>query len=168
MKDCTLDGPGVTAFRLTDKYFPKCDGEGARLYGGRWNEKGTRVVYFSDSESLCILELLANKSVIVPDGFVLITPTIPDDIRIERVSPDALSGDTWKSPIPANQAITWQIGTAWARAGTSAILIVPSAVIGSGRNLLVNPEHPDFARIELSPPAPFTWDDRLLRGCRRG
>jgi RES domain-containing protein len=84
----------VTAFRITDKYFPKCDGDGARLYGGRWNEKGTRVVYFSDSESLCVLELLANKSVIVPDGFVLITATIPDDIRIERVSPNALSSDT--------------------------------------------------------------------------
>jgi hypothetical protein len=41
-------------------------------------------------------------------------------------------------------------------------------VIGSGRNLLVNPEHPDFGRIELWSPGPFVWDDRLLRGSRRG
>jgi RES domain-containing protein len=156
----------VTAFRLADKYFPKCDGEGARLYGGRWNEKGTPLVYFTDSESLCVLELLANKTRIVPDGFVLIAATIPDDIRTEHVGLDRLPGDAWKSPVRADQVITRRIGTAWAHANASAILIVPSAVTTSGHNLLANPQHPDFARITLSAPVPFAWDERLLHGRR--
>jgi hypothetical protein len=57
---------------------------------GRALEKGTRIVYFSDSESLCVLEMPANKTRIMPDGFVLITAIIPDAIRIERVLLDQL------------------------------------------------------------------------------
>ena len=35
-------------------------GEGARLYGGRWNSKGTSMVYAASSQSLAALELLVH------------------------------------------------------------------------------------------------------------
>jgi RES domain-containing protein len=34
------------------------DGEGARVYGGRWNSPGTRVAYASESVALATLEVL--------------------------------------------------------------------------------------------------------------
>jgi len=42
----------VIVHRLTSARFPKCDGEGSRLYGGRWNSKGRAVVYTAGSQSL--------------------------------------------------------------------------------------------------------------------
>ncbi|WP_157832651.1 RES domain-containing protein, partial [Candidatus Regiella insecticola] len=33
------------------------NGEGARLYGGRWNNRGRLCVYLASSESLAILEV---------------------------------------------------------------------------------------------------------------
>ena len=43
-------------------------GEGARVYGGRWNSRGTAVIYVSEHESLAALEL-----------FVHLTPLSPND-----------------------------------------------------------------------------------------
>ena len=34
------------------------DGEGARLYGGRWNSPGLRMVYNSENVALAALEIL--------------------------------------------------------------------------------------------------------------
>ena len=36
------------------------DGNGARLYGGRWNSIGRPVVYVAGSESLAILKILVH------------------------------------------------------------------------------------------------------------
>ena len=44
----------VTA-RFADSAF---SGEGARLYGGRWNRKGVPIVYTAGSQSLVMLEIL--------------------------------------------------------------------------------------------------------------
>jgi len=36
------------------------DGEGARLYGGRWNSPGVKMIYTSESLALAALEILAH------------------------------------------------------------------------------------------------------------
>lgn len=41
------------AFRIAkSEYVEDLSGEGARLYGGRWNRKGTPVVYLADIRAL--------------------------------------------------------------------------------------------------------------------
>ncbi|MBL8232954.1 MAG: RES domain-containing protein, partial [Bryobacterales bacterium] len=46
----------MRAFRLCRATFPAYDGEGARRVGGRWNSRGTRVLYMSENRSLAVLE----------------------------------------------------------------------------------------------------------------
>ncbi|HTH19992.1 MAG TPA: RES domain-containing protein, partial [Candidatus Udaeobacter sp.] len=41
-------------------------GEGARIYGGRWNSRGTAVIYVSEHESLAALELLVHLTPLSP------------------------------------------------------------------------------------------------------
>ena len=52
----------IISYRVVkEKYLDSAfDGEGARLYGGRWNSKGVPVVYTSDSLALCSLELFVH------------------------------------------------------------------------------------------------------------
>src|SRR5207244_12087443 len=41
-------------------------GEGSRVYGGRWNSRGTAVVYVSEHESLAALELFVHTMPVSP------------------------------------------------------------------------------------------------------
>jgi RES domain-containing protein len=54
------------------------------------------------------------------------------------------------------------LGTAWARKGTTAVLAVPSAIVPRERHYLLNPAHPDFVRVRVGRPEPFTLDPRML------
>jgi RES domain-containing protein len=134
-------------------------GEGARVYGGRWNSRGTPVIYVSEHESLAALEL-----------FVHLTPLSPDDLyRSFRLEwEDKLTEyfavknlpPNWNSEPPTLQ--TMQIGDDWVHAGKSVALGVPSVVTGSEMNFLLNPKHPDFRKIKISQPIDYRFDSRLL------
>lgn len=132
-------------------------GEGARLYGGRFNSPGTAVVYVSAHQSLAALELLVH---------ILHHPRLPcvvfpvdwDGLPEERVRPEDLPADWRAEPVTVD---TMRLGDAWARAGRTALLRVPSAVVPDEENLLLNPAHPDFARLRVGAPRPFSFDPRL-------
>ena len=53
------------------------------------------------------------------------------------------------------------IGAEWLQRGAALILAVPSAIIETEFNDLINPRHPDFARLKINPPKPFNFDGRL-------
>lgn len=55
------------------------------------------------------------------------------------------------------------VGDAWIKAGRSAVLRVPSAVVPAEHNFVLNPEHADFAKLSISKPVPFLLDARLLK-----
>lgn len=137
------------------------DGEGARLYGGRWNSAGTAVVYTSATLSLAVLEYLANlDSDILPDGLVALSADVPEELGIRAIQIKELPVN-WRE-YPAPDAVK-AIGTAWASASESVILSVPSVIIPEERNFLVNPAHPDAGRIHWNAPTPFRLDPRLRR-----
>lgn len=136
------------------------DGEGARLEGGRWNSPGTPVVYTSGSAALAALELLVHlgrRSIL--SAYVLIACTC-DEAVVSRLERKRLPHN-WRSypALPELQLI----GDEWVRAGTSAVLNVPSAVIATDENYLLNPRHPDFQAIRVSDPQPFEYDPRVLK-----
>lgn len=151
-----------TVWRLVTERFAAFafSGEGARLYGGRWNVKGVPMVYTAQSQALAMLEMLVQDEPLRAH-YVTIAARIPRSVHIERVRPSKLPED-WRN-IAAREQLQ-AIGTAWARRLSSAVLAVPSAVIPAEINYLLNPLHRDCSRIEIGEPRAFVTDFRLLRG----
>jgi RES domain-containing protein len=145
----------VIVFRLTSRRYLANDGLGASLYGGRWNHKGTAVIYAAESRALCALEVLVNSDELAGD-YVAITIDVPDEIAVQVISEASAATDA-----------TCHIGTEWAGGLATAVLSVPSAVIPQERNNILNPAHPDFARIVCATPEPFAFDERLSRARRK-
>lgn len=134
-------------------------GEGARLYGGRWNPKGVAMVYTASTQSLAILESLVQDGKLFAN-YVMIPVEIPPRLKIDRVQPEDLPAG-WRNPESREKLQT--VGAEWIRQGTSAVLAVPSAVIPSEFNYLLNPLHPAFSKIEIGHAQPFVTDLRLPR-----
>jgi RES domain-containing protein len=152
----------ITAWRLVKSRHAAAafDGEGAQLHGGRWNSPGTRVAYASDSIALAALEVLAHlQSTAVLEAYSLATIRFPED-RVEVLEKASLPVRWRQFPTPPeNQAI----GDRWVAEGRSLILRVPSAIIPSASNVLINPSHPDFSKVVIGRPERFAFDPRLLK-----
>jgi RES domain-containing protein len=136
-------------------------GAGAFRYGGRWNSPGRYAVYASNSLSTAALEILVHAG--TPDAIPLdelaIQVVIPIDIAQLRISLSDLPNDWQELNHPACLAL----GDTWISENRTAVLDVPSAVVPQDRNVVLNPKHPDFARIDTSDPGtPFRWDPRLI------
>jgi len=134
-------------------------GEGARMYGGRWNRKGMPMVYTAGSQSLAMLEMLVQDEPLRA-RYVMVPATLPKNLKIERVTLDQLPAD-WRD-LGAREQLR-AIGTDWARRRSSSVLAVPSVVIPTETNYLLNPLHPSFARIAIGKPEEFVTDLRLIR-----
>jgi len=134
------------------------DGEGARLYGGRWNRKGVAVVYTAGSQALALLEMLVQDEPLRAN-YVVVAADIPPDLTIERLSLTDLPED-WTSP--GRLETLRDLGGRWIARGKSAVLVVPSAVVPAETNCVLNPAHPEFGRIRIGQPEPFATDLRLL------
>lgn len=135
-------------------------GEGARLYGGRWNSRGVSVVYASTSLALAAVETFVNLSPnLQPPDLVSVEGEIPDALHIDRLDVKAL---------PANWLRTRderlrRFGDGWIRQGKTVALLVPSAAIQGEWNILLNPAHPDFPKIKFLEPESFDFDVRMFR-----
>jgi RES domain-containing protein len=114
----------------------------------------------SESEALCVLELLVQKAQTIPARHVLISAHIPEDLSIERLDRASLPED-WHTRDNNAQSATRDIGTRWLSAMQSAVLLVPSAVVRTGFNILINPAHQDFQMIRFADPVEFDFDARL-------
>jgi RES domain-containing protein len=144
----------LRAFRIADRRYPLADGTGAALHGGRWNSPGRRVIYASASHACALLERLAQTGTgRIPRNQVAVVIDIPDDLALEEAA------FVRPPPMPQSRAF----GDGWLTERRSVILSVPSLVSRHDRNLLINPEHPEFARIRFGAPEPVIWDPRLFR-----
>jgi RES domain-containing protein len=133
-------------------------GMGAALGGGRWNPPGVKVVYASATRSLAILENLVHLNPPVLFRYVCIRIEF-DDSLAGKIVPTALPRDWWIQPPPSSAQ---KIGYDWIRSGKSVVLAVPSAIVWSEWNFLLNPAHPDFKNIRIGKPEPFIFDSRLF------
>jgi RES domain-containing protein len=146
----------VTIHRICSSQYPKNDGEGARRFGGRWNHKGTALVYCAETTSLCALEVLANSAAL-PIGMVMIVADVPDSLAVRTINEIDLPAG-WQNPMPLK--FTKDLGTKWAGDKATAVLSVPSAVVPHERNFLLNPKNVDFGKIRFHNPEPFVFDPR--------
>jgi RES domain-containing protein len=134
-------------------------GEGARRYRGRWNSRGVPVVYLSAHQSLSAREVIVRAQPLSLLNEHVVVGAEWDEAITETFAAHRLPTGWRASPaLPA----TVEIGDRWLREARSAVLAVPSAIIPAETNFLLNPAHPDFARIRIRKPEPFVFDPRLL------
>lgn len=155
-----------TVWRITTSRFAATafSGEGARLYGGRWNPKGLALVYTAESRALALLEMMVQDAPLRA-RYVLIPAQWPETVSVTSVELADLAPD-WRR-LDRRYALQ-RIGRDWLAGGHSAVLAVPSAVVPAERNYLLNPEHPDFARIIMGEPEALDTDFRLMRPLSAG
>ncbi len=135
-------------------------GEGARLYGGRWNHRGTAIVYTSESLALAALEKLVHLQSAARRYRYIATPVeIP--VRVVRT----LSLKTLPRDWCEHRAlgVTRDIGSRWAAQQGSVVLRVPSVLIPGLFNYLINPLHKNFKRLSIGAGRPFSFDPRLWK-----
>jgi RES domain-containing protein len=129
------------------------------VYGGRWNNPGTAIVYTSGTVSLAALELFVNLDPDTsPDDLVALTADVPEELTLRRIEVADLPRNWQRFPAPPQLK---SIGDTWARSGKTAVLVVPSAVIPHESNYLLNPAHPDFSRIRILKSRRFRFDPRM-------
>jgi len=115
----------MLVYRIGSSRYAANDGKGAAQFGGRWNHKGVPLIYAAESRALCALEILAGGREFAHD-FTSITIEVPDDLPV-RILPIAELPAGWDSPEQGTG--TRELGTTWANATETAILVVPSAVL---------------------------------------
>jgi RES domain-containing protein len=134
-------------------------GIGGLYAAGRWNHQGTVMVYTATSRALAALEFFVNlEPNEAPDDLLLAEATIPDEM-VETLDLHSLPSK-WRQP---NNIVCRDVGSKWAASARSVAFKVPSAVVEDDWNVLLNPRHPDFSRIQLAAPKPFRYDERMFR-----
>jgi RES domain-containing protein len=148
----------IRAWRLTRPEFaPGLDGEGARLFGGRWNSRGRPMVYCSGSLSLALLEVWVHLPAAQRRP-----GSLPEHVKVGLDVPaDLIETHDPASADLADPVRTTGFGDRWLDEGRSLALSVPSAILPEERSLLLNPRHPDLARVDVAMLALFRFDQRL-------
>ena len=153
----------VLLYRISKtKYANDLSGEGAKLFGGRWNAKGSSVIYTSDSTALATLETLVHFSLdLVPQDRSIVTLSLPDDLPKLELSPEDLPEKWWVNPAPSKLV---RLGQEWSEKNSEVALVVPSSVTpqAEGRNYILNPRHSGFSRIEVVAITEYRYDSRFF------
>jgi RES domain-containing protein len=143
------------------EFHTELDGEGARLFGGRWNSPGLRAVYTSSHLSLSVLETYVNFPPVLRTSLPMyqaVKITIPDNASTMRISPAQLK-ELLMAPDP--EAASRSIGDGWIIGHDSLVLQVPSVLVPEEDNFVVNPDHPDAREVRIVSTRAFHFDPRL-------
>jgi len=131
------------------------DGIGGLLASGRWHSRGRPILYCTENPSTSLLEILVHIEIDSedrPERFQVLKIEGPDSLSVETVSLD---------PIP-DMPETQAIGDEWLASGRSLLLRVPSVLVPETSNILVNPAHPEAARLRIAKVYHHAFDPRLL------
>lgn len=124
----------------------------------RWNKEGQHVIYAAESRALCALELLAHTNGVVPTGnYKTMVIEIPE-VSIQEITVSELP-EHWKS-VKAYPQLQ-RLGSQWYESQEHLLLRVPSVLIPSEFNYVINTRHPDFEGVSIEALESFFWDDRL-------
>ena len=143
----------MIVYRIAKAAFCDLSGEGARLYGGRWNSPGRPMVYTASAPSLALLELLMHldlEMALLPDDYRLLAIDVPEASSIESLS-----------VTPPNMLACAIMGDDFLGRRTALALSVASVIVPQERNLLINPAHPEASAVRVLSNEAFPIDPRL-------
>lgn len=141
------------------KYIEDLSGLGAATYPGRWNGKGTYILYTAATPSLALLESVVHISNIPTIPYCMIGIEIPDN-SIEEISVRDLP-DGWQVNPPADDLK--EIGNRFVSEGKYLALKIPSALMPEEFNIILNPNHTDFKKVRIVSNRNLSIDERLLK-----
>jgi RES domain-containing protein len=134
-------------------------GIGGLYAASRWNHLGVAMVYTATSRALAALEFFVNiEPNDAPDDLLIAEASVPDSL-IEVLDLASLPPD-WREL--ENEACR-NLGSNWAASNRSLALQAPSAVVPDEWNILLNPRHPEFSRVQVVATKPFRYDERMFR-----
>ena len=150
----------MIVYRITGKkYAYDLSGTGAAIYGGRWNKKGTPVIYTGETKEIALLETIVHTPPMLIPKLSIVTIEIPDDSITEILIKD-LHSNWYDYPAPT---VLSEIAQQWIDSGKTISLKVPSCIIHSAHNYILNCKHIDFNRIKILNVSDFYFDVRLKK-----
>ena len=152
----------MIVYRLSQsRYAADLSGKGAEMAGGRWNSKGTPMIYAAESRALCIAELAMHLPLgLVPQNYSFVSFKIPDSIPAMELPKKQLPKNWNEYPHPNE---TQEIGDQFVKENKYLVMQVPSVVVNEEYNYLINPRHPLMKKIVISDLVEFKFNERLFR-----
>lgn len=148
-------------YRITqEQYADDLSGNGARLFGGRWNSEGTFALYTSSSRSIALLETLAHTpaKMLEANNYQLITLSVPDNLVAEEIQYSSLPKEWASSHI---HPFTKWLGDQFLHEGIHLMLAVPCVMLPEEKNYLLNPLHKDMKRVKIVHKRRIGFDHRV-------
>jgi RES domain-containing protein len=155
---------GVTLWRIASDtpawVAEDATGAGARSTGGRWNRPGTPMIYAAPTIAMAVLETFVHLAQgALPLNRYLVRIEVPRAIWNAAAQALASKLIGWDALPPGKVSIEW--GTNWCASNASALAIVPSVIVPEEKNVLINPLHPDAAKIVFRKKRRWIYDQRL-------
>ncbi len=148
----------MLVYRLAKKAHARdISGTGAAMFPGRWNKKGTPVLYTSESIALSLLELVLHTPPMLVPNLELLTISIPED-SVTAIEISDLPSNWQQYPAPA---VLGEIGEKFIHSGETVALKVPSCIVPDGYNYILNCSHEDYGNVRIIDQKPFYFDPRL-------
>jgi RES domain-containing protein len=150
-------------YRISQEIFADdLSGNGARLFGGRWNSEGLFAVYTSSSRSLALLEILAHTPAKMLDSkiYILITFQVPDNIKLQEIPVSVLTTG-WDAP--DTRPVTKKLGDKFLRSKSGLLLSVPSVLVPEEKNIVLNPLHTAMHKVKIVHKRQIHFDGRVGR-----
>lgn len=147
-------------YRIARKEFIEdIEGTGARLFGGRWNYKGTPMLYCAENRSLAILEVMVHfDKFTIPEELYMLTLKIPNDSVLDFDQNKFVS--IYQSD---DQELAFkQAGEEWVQSSNSLALKVPSVITLGEFNVIINPMHKVFSKVVKKKTEKLILDPRLI------
>ena len=150
----------MLVYRISSpKYIDDLSGAGAKQYGGRWNDKGTALVYFAGSRAMAVMEVLVHlRPENLDSEYILAVFEVPDD-KVKLIETNDLPID-WKVE-PAIEKIK-EVGNSFVKENEYLLIMVPSVIVEEEFNFLMNPNHFDAKKIKLISKRSFKFDVRFM------
>lgn len=150
----------MIVFRITGRKFASdIKGIGSATFPGRWNKYGTPVLYTGESKEIALLEALVHFPAGIAPELDLLTIEFPDD-SITILDHSNLPSNWSEYPAPAVLA---ELGEKWVLDSSTIALKVPSSIISTSSNFILNCQHPEYAKVKILDHSAFYFDQRLIK-----
>lgn len=141
-------------WRVAHEQFADLSGIGGLHRPGRWHNIGRPVIYTAEHSALAMLEVRVHMDLRAAQlqKFVMMKIVVQDGVPADVIDIE-----------PGDIAETRVLGDAWLGASSACLCRVKSALAPDAHNYLLNPLHPDIAKVSIEAIAPLVFDARLFQ-----